>query len=66
MARNGDPHPEPDDPATMPAPLFPPGAGGVRSITPPRPGIVRPSDPNPAPARAPFPDHVPDPGTSKQ
>jgi hypothetical protein len=65
MARNADTHPEPDDPATTPAPQFPPGAGGIKNVTPPRPGIIHPDDPPPAPAREPFPDHVPDPGVSK-
>jgi hypothetical protein len=65
MARNIDPHPEPDAPSN-PTPIFPPGAGGIKTVTPPRPGIVRPDNPSPAPARDPFPDRVPDPGVSKR
>ena len=65
MARNADTHPEPDAPSN-PAPKFPPGAAGARTVTPPRPDVIQPNDPAPSPARAPFPDHIPDPGVSKQ
>jgi hypothetical protein len=65
MARNADPHPEPDDPKSSPAPKFPPGGSGKRNVTPPRPGIIQPDDTVPAPARDPFPDHLPDPGVSR-
>jgi hypothetical protein len=66
MARNADPHPEPNDPNDGPAPKFPPGGDPLKNVTPPRPGLVTPEPDVPAPARDPFPDHLPDPGVRKQ
>jgi len=65
MPSNADTHPEPDEPKSTPAPKFPLGAGGIKNVTPPRPGIIHPDDPSPAPARDPFPDHLPDSGVSR-
>ena len=67
MARNGDPHPTPDDPNTGPAPHFPNGTPkpdkGIRLEKPGEPREV-PGEDYP-PERKPFPDTVPDPGISK-
>ena len=63
MARNGDPHPEPNDPDEGPAPKFPPGSAPIKEVTPGGPGVIAPEPP--APPRQPFPDHTPDPGVGK-
>ena len=53
MARNPDPHPDPNDPKQGPAPKFPPGLAPTRTVTPPRPGIVTPEQDETQPARDP-------------
>jgi hypothetical protein len=65
MARNGDPHPAPDDPNEGPAPKFPPGNAPDRGVSPPRPSVIPPEPPETTPARRPFPDHTTDPGIGK-
>ena len=64
MARSTDNHPDPNDPAEGVTPKFPPGLGPIKTITP-QPGVIRPGNDVPAPARDPFPDHTPDPGVRK-
>jgi hypothetical protein len=67
MARNPDPHPEPDNPTEGVVPHFPPGMPPVKGIDLPRPGVGRDEVPGAdyPPERKPFPDHTPDPGISK-
>lgn len=69
MARNADPHPEPDDPNEGPVPHFPPGTvppGRLDQM--PRPGFKPDEVPGHdyPPDRRPFPDHAPDPGVTHE